>query len=475
MASCIIYVQAHKVPDNIWNGIKALNISSIYTFNDLISNTKCIRTGNGFFVKMHGELFVISCNHIIGSAYYNIYAFHNDLTKIQLNVFRSIPELDIVILKPMYDCDCTHINFDIIPTINYIKKRMDDIVMIVGSVIETDDVTYTVIKTSAPKLKFDHVYGNIIPKVPLITFTCDKEDVYGFSGSSLLIDDQIIGIVNNYSEDGYLAALPLPLVALIASNAIQHNPIFKGVYLATEIIEVEEEQALYHLITNTGQIKYGKFKFGTNDIICGINGKGFNEDGYIFCDGLDMSVPLGTFVMIETYLGNTLNFKLIKCVGGEHKNDPIEQMVQPNLYDDMYNVSVFNKHRYCCMGGLIFTELSEELILAVGKTGVVLDGPIFGQYKTLNFLGGKAVTKYVVLIDVDYKMLSVILADKLKDKGVPYVKYGDNYQLLILTKINGIEIKDFEGVENALGANAFNITLTCVNQSGKRERVEVEV
>jgi hypothetical protein len=205
---------------------------------------------------------------------------------------------------------------------------------------------------------------------------------------------------------------------------------------------------LCHIITNDSKINYqtnkkNKFKFNANDILYKINNNNFDSNGMIYYKELDMAIPIDTFIMIESFFSDSLEVNILKF-NKEYKK--INQIIYPKSFDEIYNVSVFNKYKYIYWRGLIFTELSEELILNFNKTRMKLDGIIFTQYKQID----PDCDKYVVLLDIDYKVLNLTLADKLKAIGLPYVKFNNSYQILVLHKICNIKINNLNHLENIL-------------------------
>jgi hypothetical protein len=439
--SCIVYSKSKNIPIGIWSRIKSSplaleNLNSCFKCNvyDLITNFGNITTENqyvgsqgiGTFIKVDGNIFIITCFHVVGLFNMEIYACvgsqitnscTSTCTRIKLDIFRTVPEFDLAILKLVNKSDEDKLvnHYDEIELNTKISLLMSNNNIKLNLLTQKNDVMENKIKsifvdvTNVENTNEDFI-GHIIPKLPLIIFKCNHEfendNIDGISGSLLMLDSVPVGMVMSFVRDrGVFQAIPMILIKLIINKIITSKKVnteIKGYNIPTKNARVGysngyqkdvrlvcDESAYYKTETKKD------FLFGKNDVILEVGGKSI-ENGSVNFEEIGCSVDFDFYLMISCFLNDSecCDFKLIK-----YKDLKTEKVTNISVYgkllNELYNVNIFNSHEYVYWKGYIFCELSEELIddiECLESKHVV--GYIFEQLKM-----GNCSKKYVVLID----------------------------------------------------------------------------
>jgi hypothetical protein len=418
--------------------IKQYTLENFTKYNSDKSIT--LRTGIGTLFTINDRLFVITCSHVIGKNSTDVYAMI-DTDKVPLQIFNIVPEIDLAILEIIDDKYRAYQKENILKINDCLEKLdsvqlklFDDVVRVRGHIIN------------------DNVKSNIVSKLPLIKFTTDEikyTDVKGLSGSPLILDNNLIGMVFSYlPESNEFEALPFSLLVEILYNSLDSSLYyakgFGGYYFSSEIVDLDSG-IVGHFIISTKDVSYIRkigsivkkdFKFKVNDIILKINDCAFNMDGTIYNDRIGCNVTLETHLMLYAYFDSSVKYDLLR---GDDKLIVCE--IYARQYDHIYNLNIFNNDKYVYWKGLIFAELSEELIINMSSKYKLL-GDTFQKYKSVTSTSNNTSTsnKNVVLIDVIYEDLNLKTAKILKDINAPYVNVSDGYELLVLEKIGNKKI-----------------------------------
>lgn len=487
--SCIIISKSKSVPTGIWSRAKSKIASSYLKFNigDLVNNFGSVMAGKnyevkqgfGIFLKIGKNNYVVTCFHIIGLVNMEVFAFANDneniKTKIQLDFVNKIPEMDLAILKFRNVNQENQFYFytkqEATTKITDILNDKDQIflnTLEMSGLTENNIIKSNTIVTDVEVTNEDFI-GHIIPKIPLVTFKhellSENDNEAGLSGSVLTLNNVPIGMIASIAY-GKLQAIPMVLIYLMAESIVNDK------YKTICCYNIPTKTA--KTILSDGSDLYGKhvqsdinvqykiystryFTFRLRDFIIKVNNCIILDNGMMHCEDIGMDVTFDTFLMINCFLNqyDYCNFEVIRQTGN------IEKTLKLNItglpLNNIYNVNVFNNHRYVFFKGFIFTESSEELIDDVKNLRTTkVTGHLFEQLKMTD--GNQ---KYVVLVDIDQNFIN---QDSNSNKDIsnielPYPKTPSGITMYILDKIGNKKITCLNDIETAIKHNNKKMVL----------------
>ena len=495
--SCIIYSKSRAIPNNIWSKIKTdvskeNTLISEYNLDNLLeytsSNMSEIRKGFGILLKIEKKYYVLTCLHIFGQVNMEINAFFpdkkNNMVKIPLNIIRQIPEFDIAILECHDSFKDGQFKYY---TENDFFKNQNDLKNVNLSILTMDNLSNNIdhhnLKIENIDIEISNFKSVIIPKIPLLKFIVEIDDipefsdnVDGLSGSILVKNNSLVGMVTSYNNMK-LEAIPISIIYELVYTVIKNkSAILTGFYFSTKVIELEvPNKKLYygHYITDTKDIGYQssasikEFRFKNNDIIFSVNDNNFTASGMIRDSNIGYDLPLDTYLMLCCYK-EFVKIDVHREQTGKHKD--ISHKIIGKKFNDIYNINVFNNNHYIHWKGFIFTELSEELIYAINCNGVKLTGKYFEKIKTIK----DDKSKLIVLLDIDYKSLNSETSKTLQHIGLPYMKYENGYTLLILERIGNKKINSINDLLSSLSENTMKTTCSYLFGNGDGYKMIVE-
>ena len=493
------------------------------TGNDHNNVTK---QGYGYLCNIHNNVMIVTCNHSIGIDPTQITAYttnkSNELINICSNFKFSVPEFDIAVLDVVNGSELLQYCYNLI---NIQTTDPDDI----NHTSATDplDINYT----SATKLnnryvlkllqisklfskKIDHVeqyvsdmsitqeniMSNIVPKIPVLSFSCDLSDqrINGLSG--LFIEDSSLPkseatpigmIISHYNEK--FQAIPMSIIKFIVLKYLNNKINICGFNIPTRNVKIELENPVSS-INSTNTTFFGKlvaencdtqyeqfestkkttslFSFRQNDIIIGLDTKIFNEHGMIYCNLIDYYVNMDTYLMFNCISGRDFfsEFTIIREKNGQEKK--LCPCLYGKQFDILYSADIFNSCVYLYWNKCIFVELSEEIIKQFSSLGIYLNGKIFKQLK--KFTKNR---KYVILVDINQHLkitnsnnLNIVkLLNKKKPTEIskqvflenmtnPCVNTEIGTQLLVLDKVGNKQINNIADLKTAISKGNKQMT-----------------
>jgi len=478
--SCLIYSKAPDIPYDIWTHAKILSRDtdavSIFTLSQLIDSRSAdskpiLSTGHGIFIEMNSTIYVMTCNHIVKN-HEDLYGYVDTeigVTKFKLTLIGSIDEFDFVILCPNQDLSAIVKPIRINTTsedltshkLSYIKKNQHELKIQTLHQTPVKTLEKQMIDTVLLDVSDSHLKSVLVPKIPLIKFTClipetsDEFNPDGLSGSAITIDDNVVGMIFCYSKK-HIEAVPIYFLRLFAQKIIakKTNIHLKGcvIPIATADMTLNDASHVVKVVTHDTGISYktlikSDYKFKGGTIIMAINDKIFANSGKIYIDELDSFLQIDAYVMICALQQTVVKFTVVKQNVNMSKINFKNIMITPLPFEKQYIVAINNNNKYVHWKGLTFCELSEELIIRLGQFGIKLVGKLFSDYKIPSTHNKKS----IVLIDVNYSKLDSVTSDMLTGLGAPYVKLsGDSYTLLVLDRINKKKITNLIDLAEAL-------------------------
>lgn len=464
---CKIFVSTYEIPPDVWRHLTYdKNVSNLDCDKlDFINATNICSYGNGIVFKYNNKYYVITCYHIIKTHHKRIIMNIKQNDKINsyiLNYVGGYPELDISLLEienfddhnnldDYYDCDFNSSQFNISHIDNsencYLKMLNTQIERELERELDPEIINYKIKQINIENRK---IIGNIIPSVPVIRFKLDLTinntnnianiiNYSGFSGSSVMLSNNIIGIVSSVIDDT-LEAIPLYILYKFSIDIINHKPL-KSIRISTDLLELSEKgkQFYGHHITNGYNISYKTNKkqniiLKDDFIIIKINDIEIKNTGLVYFSQMGIDVlPISYFIL------NNKEYVKLEYYSIKNKKTNIVNL-KPNNMKSLYNINIADKYRYVKWNNLIFTELSEEFLLSLAKKNIIFN--ISLNYKNDTEVG----KKYVILLDIINNTHNI------------RTPFSNPFDILILQKFGSFKISNLEELIIAINRKQTNIT-----------------
>lgn len=508
--TCLIYSEAKDIPIDFWN---YLNISSkpgkfnYMSLDNAKINKVNKRNGEGFFVKIDGNIFVITCFHIIEKnnvkckIYYydknNILQYQNAKIKFMLD------EFDIAVLEPentdIIDMDNIYDSkiFDL--KLSLIKTKINSNVNI--EVIDFKNSDFLNVKNKKFIKNINGVFKSIDEKkiispidlcfdaIPCINIEINSnnesqnEKYNGLSGSLVKINnDPISMIIRTENKDkncNNLVSLPICFIGYLIKNSLVKKKYLSSIIFDNEVCEIEFDNKLKYennkikeklskkrkcgengniydglIITNSFDIAYKKiktshkFKFFKDDIILMINNKFIENDGKVYCDILEYYVNISTYCMIHSYFDDKFNIVIMRTI--YENNDKI--LGQKDIVFEININSISVNHILPYNLNTNSYVISYEGFIFIELSDKLLE--YFKKQKiflceALEVIKTDKINKYIVLVHVDYNYIENEFKRGCNDMKKINFPYANN-KILILNKIGNENITDLNSLRGIL-------------------------
>lgn len=362
--SCLIHVEFKK---------DSIKPESNLIFESVINDEIYVCHGNGIIIMVKDEYYIFTCNHIIEKYTVSIEC-HTDEIIFNPTIFKRIYEYDVCILKINFH-DSIHLKkyyrIENIGDINSFSKYKNFI-------SHNLEKSCEIVKNIC--IKNHHIKSVIVPKIPMYEFELNKScDAHGLSGSVLTNDENILGMVV-CKLNKIIMAIPLLLILNFMNN---HLKYIKFNYDFVDFTLDKKYNGLY--INNIINKKYND-TLNLGDVVVSCENQEINDDGEIYCDEIKLYVTIDTFIML-----NNKNYVDITILNSKETFENIICF----KYDIELICKIFiqKQNKYINLNGLIFTELSEELMIENIKKGMNyykdIYNSLFDNYEN---------EKYIVLI-----------------------------------------------------------------------------
>lgn len=469
--ACLIISKSNDLHVDFWNHGEIHN-----------SRKSNIRKSNGTFIKMDGEILILTCYHCIedknidNTIYYH--DNNNTIQKINAVLKFSLKDLDIAVLKPNKKIDDikyfdTEQKFCTLDEIDGKNIKITTVTDKDNHNIETTNIDATFVKIEREKY-IDTLILNFY--FPSIHFTLNKKtELEGLSGSILYQNNIPIGILYSVTN-GILSAFPLCFCLTFVKSGISKNKYLSSPIFVYELCEFELDQneinncesenikdkilrrqeitGLY--LTNTLNIIYKKknqnFTFLKGDVILSIDSNIINNDGTIHCNISNYNIDVYTYFLINLYVNDTVDISFIR------NNIITSVSISCKNFNDIFSYHMTKSNNFIEYDGFIFTELSIDLIKYYKTQNITL----FGNIKKIR---DDKINKYVVLVHIDYEYLKKNFKNNekitsMENLNFPYV----NNKILILNKIGNDNIVDLNSLRQILSKKLFSKQSTfCFN------------
>lgn len=302
-----------------------------------------------------------------------------------------------------------------------------------------------------------------------------SETIDGLMGTIMMSGTQPIGMVvaciADEGHDMMIASIPLLIINKLVDNYIRkHHRTLSGIQISSDIIEIDNElgkMKAHYLRKNSCPYVNGKkeFTFMKRDIITEVDGKKLDKDGNIMANDIGVCVPINTYTMIKSIFGDIkpITFTISRKTGKKLVTKTYN--IDPIPYDNMYKLPITN-YDMCGYKGMIFVEVSEELIEFYRTVGIEVNNPVKDMYEC-------AVTNERCVILLNYKReinKKYLSADEY---AMLPVNGNDTRYFYIVQKINGKKISGLNDVRKSIEGHHGKQKITLHGPDDESKIIEV--
>lgn len=319
----------------------------IISMDSELSKDAICKAMGGFYITVENIHYTITCKHGISS-----YTYVNHKRE---EVLAVAPEFDLALLTGNEGIHINDIVYDI--------KSIGD-----GTIVYQGDHGITYQKAVFSGITFWSPYTNI-PKNPYVIIKCNTVK-HGMSGGLFIVNGKLVGIIsNNNLSDGVVYVIPSFVIVRFISEYIQSNK-YRGICsfaakidtVSAQIGDTEEYMAA---IDDCFNINYNNhdatraigWNLRNKDLIVSIDDHKLNQDWFIHCEHLGVSIPYDTYIALHFKAGDLFNITVYREKDDDYKKlsfkicaRPINTTLQLPIVGDS-----IESH------GIIFSEMSIEL------------------------------------------------------------------------------------------------------------------
>jgi hypothetical protein len=448
------------------------------------------RNSIGLVINLEKSSYVLTCLHGIKNAYeLNFYSFDiksegrdkDKIRKIQLDLATYSTESDLALLKMKVD-DIEGVNIDTfdqkIPSIDarlklYLvdyKHRSRDHIDIIKNIYNCVNENIT----------FENQQSFNMPLLPYINIMSSKllkdkfsySELRGISGSIVLDEnDTIVGIILSVTDDNVISILPSVTIRSFLEEFIKKGNFNGLCNILAQVsfcsIDIDErEEKFCYLIDNNFGINYNTCSLYDNitkrsnlkngDMIFKIDNREFDSDGTVYCEKMDCKLPLSTYIALNYMCGDSIPLTIFRNTPkGSYDEKNININARP-CWTAKYLPDVFNGN-YSNYNGMIFIELSEELIDDYNNHNIMLVGSSQDNYELFPYRNGN--DRVIVLIDILRKDITDEETEAFDKLKLPLINIkGNMYNILVIKKINGKKVSNINTLKKLFkNSNKNNI------------------
>jgi hypothetical protein len=406
--------------------------------------------GVGFVIKYKEQLFVITAGHVV--------MHHGLITGIKNG---KSCKLNLVVYSPEFDLGVLTSN----NLLDLIDKPIIDIEKIIPA--EKENVYFTngldlFNRFIVSDVSLEQINSFNIPHNILITIAHDESkcrynifECSGLSGSPCFVNDKLIGYISMMDPNCKkleLNVTPTVCITRVLDEYIDTNK-WKGICMLYSKISKNKVKKSYSIMYNKGD------RLHTKDKIITINSLKV-KDGMVYDRQIGDTVLLNTYIMMNYRAGDKINMEVIR---NKVKISININAIPVNRYSIIPTLINY-KNRFVCYNGMIFVELSEQLIQ---QYYLLKDKQLVGSfnkiYHDIKYKNKKK--RIIVMIDASEKIINQLDNDLLKkcynDRTFMY-----KYVPTLVTANNKL-IKNINTLKRVLkknGENKFileNIVIKC--------------
>ena len=426
--------------------------------------------------------YVLTCFHGIKNAYELIvYKLEHDVVKkYEVKKVINAYEMDLALLKIECITDITNLNFFKIPYPRAHEKLMYYITTI-SATPETNEMNYKLHTCTFLQMMYTKQFSFNMPLMPIVNVKLLEEidELTGLSGCCVFNKDNlIVGIISNIQMSTKMISV-VPSVSIMRFlKEVELFDDFNGlcdIVSTLKLCEITIEKNYNALIVdncfdinyyNNTQIKLTDTLGHTlknNDIIYEINNHQFNSDGLV--SSHKQNIPLSSYIALNYMTDDIIPLKIYR------KYEPKDIKLKARPVKTMRYIPVVSDKKYVEHCGLIFTEITEELLELYRNNGINISGPFLNNYIKNPYRNGNE--SIIIVLDINRNNIPDKILNKFDDIGLPLVqvsveaKSNKTYNMLQLLKINKKKIINLEILKETLNNSEKNIMRFRLNY-GKR-------
>ena len=459
-SSCTIRAKKHR-EHNLWLlADESFDNTDSVLSNGFLNMHKLVDVYDSYVWHIGYGLYIdgiiITSTHIISDSISTVMEL--DMEILELDMYTSIIAYDIAIMKikskHITDTDVFNI-LEMIEFINFAK-------ICKGMLFETFDASLSL---TIDNICFAKLTSELCPQIPLLQ--CDIGDVdyttlEGHSGSFVQKDGKIVGMITSIMNKK-MEIVPFEVIKILITNFINTPP--KVFPIDVSLCDVDINDSLCDvtcLYTNTQTINFNTNKkknigFKRGDVISNINGLKFTTSGELYCELLNCYTPYDTYLLLW---GKDIEVSYCSPDDDKLKHVTIKQK---NITDDIYSVHIYDSGTYYNYNGIIFTELSEQIIIYCKNNDIGISNEILTSY-------GKIISPNKIIIAVSVKNSNIKIKNQLVDHGV--IKSSTVEQMLkypILFKIGNKRIKNLNDI-----CDTYSSVVTFINDDTTEFKLNVK-
>lgn len=495
--ACLIISESYDLPVDFWN---------FADFTEKYRRKKNTRKGNGIFVKLKDELFILTCYHIIEDNNMKniIYYYDNnkELVKIYATLEYHLAEIDVAILKPLLSKE-EKINLKYLQILD-----LDNNFYNLGDICKNKNINLTIksIIEDSKRIYSENIDAIICGmgdeimvcgmgvsyKFPCIKIKLNNKNynqkIEGMSGSIIYLNNNPIGSIYSITNE-IISVFPLCLISQFLKHGYDKKQQFENIFFFYQICDIELDDITkleYNLtknimsglyLTETFNIIYQKisqdnkkynFKFLNGDVILKINLIDIESNGKIYCNILNCKLDIFTYIMIHSYIKKEIEFTYMR------ENIITTIKIKCKKINDLFTYHLTKFNNYVYYEGFVFTEVSSDLIRLLKSKNITL-------FNNISKIRDKKINKYVILVHVDFEYLKKNYKknyEELEKLNFPYV----NNKILMINKIGNDIVRDLKSLKNILSKksiekqstfsyNIFNLE-NIINYFGETVQIE---
>lgn len=435
------------------------------------NNSKVVVYHNiGSIVSLNGRPYVLTCFHCLKNTYDQIIYYKNKshyghISHVSDELELGLMEIEGDIKSKTFDIT----NFDV--NLNLEKKKLVIKTNDLNQFIEMGKWKSMILKCELDRILTDetcNITSINLPPLPYITMTLKKKysdisELKGLSGSLLMSENQIIGIVTAI-ENSQIRVIPSITIMRFLNEIILKNSFngictFVGRFSQCDFDVTDNEKKYGIYIDDTFDINYNHYNYKDdqlhmnlrkNDIITKIENHEINKNGKIYDTHTGIDLNYRTFLALNFTCGESIHVNLMRCKKKEN-NDFKEKkiIIRGRPLNSMKYIPITFSGSIINYKGFIFIEMSEDIILNYYNIGINI-GQSLSEYFLTNPYRNEN-ERVVTLIDIDKNRINKKNLDIINELGLPLVNTVDKYYMVpILKKINKKKISNLKDLEKLL-------------------------
>jgi hypothetical protein len=451
---------------------KSHDLSSYTGEKQDIDDKEYIKSSVGYLIDINNEKYVLGLNHGITNTYeIYMYAFNksnNKLIKYNLNMVVNSVELDLVLLKPL-NFNKKESNISLEYFMQDIPDKTNKLELCIIDIVDSKKriITKNNYSCKLNKIDIDNKNSFTMPKVLYIDITVENNNFYkndelgGISGSFLKCNNKILGMVSNIIMGTNIISILHSSNILRFLNEFKQTNNFYGLcgiggILGFYEVELEDrkKQKVY-IVKDSNNINYNdnsikkvsknRNNLKNNDIIYGLNGIEFDINGMLFDKKINSILPLQTYIALNYNFGMIipLNIYRLNSKGNDHEKKIITINTRP--ISTMRYIPIKSDNIFYKFKGLVFVEITEELIETYSKNNINFVNPILDIVLSSSYRNNNE--KLIMIISTDRSNLDVDYLTSYDEIGFPFKNKQKNYyNIYILDKINNKKVKNIHNI-----------------------------